>query len=319
MARLLSKGNGLAGDAADVVTGEQCSGRAARVAMVGVGLIGGSLARALKSSGFASEVVGCALHAQELDRARELGVIDRGERDLRVAAADADVVVVATDLGAMAGVFAVLAECLPADAVVTDVGSVKGAVLADARTALGSRFPCFVPGHPIAGTEKSGVEACFDGLFAEHLVLLTPAPETDPVAVDRITRMWQAAGARVECIDAETHDDALALTSHVPHLIAYAMVEGLRRAAAAQGEDQALLRFAAGGFADSTRIAQSRPDLWVDIVTRNRRAVIGHGRTFARVFGELIDALEADDRDRLETVFRDANATRKALKDPRRA
>ena len=298
---------------------EDSSGRAARVAIVGIGLIGGSLARALKSSGFAREVVGCALQQRELDRARELGVIDRGEVDLAVAAAGADIVVVATDLGAMADVFGTLSECLPAGAVVTDVGSVKGAVLADARAALGSRFPSFVPGHPIAGTEKSGVEASFDGLFLGHLVLLTPAPETEPAALERITEMWEAAGARVECIDAETHDDALALTSHVPHLIAYAMVEGLRRAAAAQGEDQALLRFAAGGFADSTRIAQSRPDLWADIVTRNRRAVIGHGRTFARVFGELIDALEADDRDRLETVFRDANATRKALKDPRRA
>jgi len=289
------------------------------VAVIGVGLIGGSLARAVKSSGFARSVTGCALHASELERARELRVIDRGDLDPEVVAANADIVVVATDLKAMADVFAKLAGTIGPETIVTDVGSVKGRVVAEARAAFGDRFPRFVPGHPIAGTEKSGVEASLATLYERHLVLLTPAAETDPAAVATVTRMWASTGARVETLDADEHDHALALTSHVPHVVAYAMVEGLRRAAAASREGPGLLRFAAGGFADITRIARSRPDLWADIVARNRRAVLDHGRMLERILGEFLDALEAEDAERLEAAFAAAAETRHQLKDPRGA
>ena len=200
-----------------------------RLALIGVGLIGGSLARALRDAGHVREVIGYGRGLANLQRAVELGVADRVETSLSAAVRDADMVVLATPVGSMAEILSAIAPYLARDAVVTDVGSVKGTIAAAARTALGEKLTGFVPGHPIAGTERTGVEASFSSLFVGRRVVLTPLPETSAEAVARVRAMWQAAGAEVVSMSVEHHDAVLAATSHLPHLLAYALVDMLAR------------------------------------------------------------------------------------------
>lgn len=295
--------------------------RVERLALVGVGLIGGSLARALRAAGWAREIEGAVKTHAELDEALALGLLDAGSTDVASVCGGADLVVVATDMRAMPSLFEQIASVMGPETVVTDVGSVKASVVTDARLAFGPRFPHFVPGHPIAGTEKSGVAAGFAELFRGRRAVLTPMPETVSAATDLVADMWAAAGASVHRMTPETHDATFALTSHLPHLIAYAMVAQLARADAAVPVDArpGPLDFAAGGFADITRIAQSRADLWVDILGRNRAAVLRHGRTFVEEVSQMLDLLEAGEPGPLEAVFEQAVETRCALEATRRA
>ncbi len=280
-----------------------------KLALIGVGLIGGSLARALRDAGHVREVIGYGRGLANLQRAVELGVVDRIETSLSAAVRDADMVVLATPVGSMADILGAIAPYLAKDAVVTDVGSVKGTIASAARAALGDKLAGFVPGHPIAGTERTGVEASFSSLFVGRRVVLTPLPETRPEAVVRVRAMWQAAGAEVVSMSVEHHDAVLAATSHLPHLLAYALVDMLARL----DDSREIFAFAAGGFRDFTRIASSDPVMWRDISLANREAIVNMLKKYRAEVEGLIKAVAAGDGTKLQTLFARAKAARDAL------
>ena len=198
-----------------------------RLCIIGVGLIGGSLAMALRKAGAVAEIVGCSRHLANLERAQGLGVIDRYSTEVAHAVIDADVVVIASPLGAVRAIFSAMQETMPSRAIITDVGSAKRCVVEDARAVFGEVPPGLVPAHPIAGTEKSGVEAAFGELFENQRVILTPVPETRPDARQQIEDMWRTTGAEVVTLDPDYHDEVLAATSHLPHMLAYTLVDTL--------------------------------------------------------------------------------------------
>lgn len=277
-----------------------------KLAIIGVGLIGGSLALALKRAGYVREVVGAGRSARNLQEASSRGVIDRIAASAAEAARGADMVVVAAPIGAMRAVFSQIAPSLSEQAVVTDVGSVKGAVVADARAALGARFPAFVPGHPIAGTERSGAAAAFPELFERRRVVLAPVAETQLRALEQVQALWQAAGAEVMSMTVAEHDDIFALTSHLPHLLAYAMVDTLL----ALDDERDLLDFAAGGFRDFTRIASSDPTMWRDICLGNRAAILRALAGYRERLEALSAAVAAGDDKLLLDIFTRAKTAR---------
>jgi prephenate dehydrogenase len=277
-----------------------------RLAVIGVGLIGGSLARALRTAGAVGEVVGCGRGKANLEKAVELGVIDRYTHDLGEAVAGADMVFVAVPLGAMRDAFAAMRGRLAPDAVVTDGGSAKGSVVADARAAFDGPLSFFVPGHPIAGTERTGVEASFPTLYRDRRVILTPLPDNDPAAVARVAAMWRVCGAEVSEMSVEHHDEVLAATSHLPHMLAFGLVDALAR----MKENDEIFRYAAGGFRDFTRIASSSPVMWRDICLANREALSRMLGRFAVEMTDLADAIRRGDGERLLEIFGRAKAAR---------
>ncbi len=281
----------------------------ARLCVAGVGLMGGSLARALRAAGQVGEIVGWGRDPAHLERALALGVIDRFEQDAAAAAAGADMVVLAVPVGATGEVLARLQPGLSPEAVVTDVGSTKGSVVADVRRVLGGLPPWFVPGHPIAGTEQSGVEASVTGLFAGRRVILTPEPETAAAAVARVRAMWEAVGAQVVETSAAHHDAVLAATSHLPHMLAYALVDTLAR----MDDSAEIFEYAAGGFADFTRIASSNPAMWHDICLANREALVAVMDRFLDDLARLREAVAAGDSEFLRQTFERAKAARDAF------
>ncbi|MCY4454625.1 MAG: prephenate dehydrogenase/arogenate dehydrogenase family protein [Immundisolibacterales bacterium] len=275
-----------------------------RLCIVGVGLIGGSLARALRRAGAVAEVVGTSRREAHLLRARELGVIDRFLLDPAEAVRGADVVVVCTPMGAMEAVFRALRPGLAPDAVLTDAGSVKQTVFRAARAAFGRVPPFLVPAHPIAGTEHSGVEASFASLFEGRRVILTPGDAAAPAAVDRVEAMWRAAGAETDRMAPDRHDEVLASVSHLPHLLAYVLVDLV---ASGSGDP---LRYAAGGFRDFSRIASSDPVMWRDICLENREAIAGRLDAFQARIGELAALVRARDGAALHDRFARAKGAR---------
>lgn len=277
-----------------------------RLAIIGVGLIGGSLARALKQANAVQEVVGCGRDESHLQRAVELGVIDRYDTDMTQAVAGADMVLLAVPVGAMEAVYKKIAGHLAEDAVVTDVGSTKASVVDAVRRATGEVPACFVPGHPIAGTEKSGVEASFAELYQQRRVVLTPLENTDPQAIARVREMWQQAGATVEETGVEHHDEVLAATSHLPHLLAFALVDTL----ATMDDKVEIFHFAAGGFRDFTRIASSDPHMWHDICSNNRASILQMLELFMTDLDKLKQAVADDDSEYLLKVFQRAKQAR---------
>lgn len=280
-----------------------------RLAILGVGLIGGSLARALRDAGYVQEIVGYGRSLANLQRAVELGVVDRIETSLSATVNGADMVVLATPVGTMPEVFTSIAPYLGKDAVVTDVGSVKGSVVSAARATLGAKLTAFVPGHPIAGTEHTGVEASSANLFVGRRVVLTPLSENRPESVARVRALWQAAGADVVEMSVAHHDEVLAATSHLPHLLAYALVDLL-----AQLEDRReVFAFAAGGFRDFTRIASSDPIMWRDISLANGDAVVHMLTAYRGELDKLITAVKAGDGQALQQLFTRAKLARDTL------
>ena len=277
-----------------------------RLCVIGVGLIGGSLARALREAGACGDVVGCGRSLENLQRARELGVIDLYEQDVARAVAGADMVLVAVPLGAMGPVLAAARPALRDDAVVTDAGSAKRSVIEAARAAFGGPLPRFVPGHPIAGTERSGVEASFATLYQGRRTILTPLPETDPQAVARVRAMWEAAGSEVLEMDPDHHDEVLAATSHLPHLLAYTLVDVLGR----MEERVEIFRYAAGGFGDFTRIASSDPQMWHDICLANSEAIVEVLERFGAELRDCTEAVRSGDGESIRALFVRAKALR---------
>lgn len=283
----------------------------ARLAVIGVGLIGGSLARAVRLAGAVNRIVGCGRSAANLERAIELGVIDHSTQDPAQAVRDADLVFIAVPLGAMRDIFAAIKGRLRDDAVITDGGSVKGSVVADARAIFGDVPARLVPGHPIAGTERSGVEASFPTLYRDQRVILTPLPATDPEALNRVTRMWHSCGAQVTNMDVAHHDRILAATSHLPHMLAFGLVDALAR----RRKHVELFRYAAGGFRDVTRIASSDPIMWRDICLANREQLGELLRQFGAEMTDLAVAIRQGDGDQLLERFQRAKSARDSYVD----
>lgn len=280
-----------------------------RLCIIGVGLIGGSLAQALKAAGGCGEVVGCGRNIQNLQRARQMGIIDRVETSIAAAVPGADLVVVATPVGAMEAVFRELARHVSVTSVITDVGSTKRSVAVAARNAFGERVSNFVPGHPIAGAEQSGVEAARADLFAGSRVILTPLSESDAEAVIRVRTMWEQVGAEVVEMDVDHHDQVLAATSHLPHLLAFTLVESLSR----MGNNVEIFEFAAGGFRDFTRIASSSPPMWRDICLANNDAILTVLNKFGQDLKRLGEAIEQGDGQLVLSIFQCAKEARDKL------
>jgi prephenate dehydrogenase len=277
-----------------------------RVAIIGVGLIGGSFALALKEAKACAHVVGAGRSAANLKRARELGVIDSIAPDAVAAAHNADLVLLATPVAQFLRLFREVASVLGPRALVTDGGSTKRDVIAAARAALGRKISQFVPAHPIAGAEKSGAEAASAELFRDRRVILTPLPENPDSAVKKVHDAWSACGARIARMDAEEHDAILGAVSHLPHLLAYALVHEF-----ASREDGArLFAYAAGGFRDFTRIASSHPEMWRDICIANSDRILDELRRYRKKLDALGKLLEAGDGAALEKLFAEARAAR---------
>ncbi|WP_409283216.1 bifunctional prephenate dehydrogenase/3-phosphoshikimate 1-carboxyvinyltransferase [Pseudomonas protegens] len=277
-----------------------------RLVVIGLGLIGGSFAKGLRESGVCREVVGVDLDPQSRQLAVELGVVDRCEEDLALACQGADVIQLAVPILAMEKLLALLARMDLGQAVLTDVGSAKGNVVRAAQEAFAGMPARFVPGHPIAGSEQSGVEASNAQLFRRHKVILTPLEQTDPEALDLVDRLWRELGADVEHMQVERHDEVLAATSHLPHLLAFGLVDSLAK----RSENLDIFRYAAGGFRDFTRIAGSDPVMWHDIFLANREAVLRTLDTFRNDLDALRDAVDAGDGHQLLGVFTRARVAR---------
>jgi prephenate dehydrogenase len=277
-----------------------------RLCVIGVGLIGGSLAQALRAAGACREVVGAGRNPAHLQTAVDLGVIDRYETDLARAVAGADMVLVSVPLGAMAAVFSAIKGHLAGHAILTDAGSAKGGVIEAARQAFDGVPAFFVPGHPIAGTEQSGVEASFASLYQDRRVILTPLPETDAQATARVRDMWEVAGAEVVEMDPVHHDAVLAATSHLPHVLAYTLVESLTRLS----DSGEVFEYAAGGFRDFTRIASSDPVMWRDICLANGDAIQLMIEHFVADLQELTEAIQNRDGQQLLDLFTSARDAR---------
>jgi prephenate dehydrogenase len=277
-----------------------------RLCIIGVGLIGGSLARALRRRADCPEIVGASRNGAHLQKALELGVIDRFETDLGKAVAGADLVVVCVPLGAMEKVFAQIKDHLAPDTVLTDAGSAKACVVEAARRAFGAVPSCLVPGHPIAGTEQSGVEASFAELYDGRRVILTPTAQTDAAATARVREVWESAGATVSEMSVEHHDTVLAATSHLPHVLAFTLVDSLARL----GDHDEIFAYAAGGFRDFTRIASSDPVMWRDICLANGEAIVAMLDRFGADLDKMKVAIRAGDGEALLARFQAAKQAR---------
>jgi prephenate dehydrogenase len=277
-----------------------------RLAIIGVGLIGGSLARALRNAGAVGEIVGCGRGKENLDKAVELGVVDRYSHDVGEAIRGADMIFLAVPLGAMRETFAAMKGHLSADAVITDGGSAKFSVIDDCREVFGEVLPSLVAGHPIAGTENSGVEASFAELYQNRRIILTPTAETADDALARVQAMWQACGGEITLMSVEHHDEVLAATSHLPHMLAFGLVDTL----AQMKENDEIFRYAAGGFRDFTRIASSNPVMWRDVCVANRRALGKMMSHYLNEMQELAQTIERGDGEALLEIFTRAKQAR---------
>jgi cyclohexadieny/prephenate dehydrogenase len=287
-----------------------------RVALIGIGLIGSSLARVLRRDSPETEIVACARRAETLATVRRLEIADETTDDPAAAVAGADLVVVATPLSAYAEVGRRFAPALSQGAIVTDVGSVKEAVIRELAPLIPAGVH-FVPGHPVAGTEHSGPEAGFAELFHDRWCILTPPPGTAPEAVAKMTRLWESAGMRVTTMAADHHDKVLAVTSHLPHLIAYTIV-GTATDLADDLRSE-VIAFSAGGFRDFTRIAASDPVMWRDIFLANREAVLEILQRFSEDLTALQRAIRRGEADQLEARFTQTRAIRRSIIEAKQA
>ncbi|MBN3855581.1 prephenate dehydrogenase/arogenate dehydrogenase family protein [Paraburkholderia sp. Ac-20340] len=287
-----------------------------KLVIFGVGLIGGSLARGLRERGQCvpgSEVIGVGRRAHSVARALELGVVDAtatfdDDAALAKALDGADLVLIAAPVAQTQMLLERIAPHLQPQTIVTDAGSTKSDVIAAARAALGARIGQFVPGHPIAGRESSGVEAALPDLYVGRNVVLCPLPENAPADVERIAQMWRATGAVIGQMSAEQHDRVFASVSHLPHVLSFALVDQIL----ATPDAELKFSFAAGGFRDFTRIAASSPEMWRDVCLANRTALLAELDAYTEVLAKLRTAIDAGDGAALETVFARSRAAREA-------
>jgi len=287
-----------------------------RVALIGIGLIGSSLARALRRDSPETEIVACARRQETLSAVRRLALADTTTDDPAAAVAGADLVVIATPLSAYSEIGERIAPVLQEGTILTDVGSVKQAVIRDLQPHV-PRGVHFVPGHPVAGTEHSGPEAGFAELFRDRWCILTPSPETEPEAVAAVGRMWRNCGMRVVTMSADHHDKVLAMTSHLPHLIAYTIVGTATNLEESLKSE--VIEFSASGFRDFTRIAASDPVMWRDIFLNNREAVLEIVQRFTEDLTALQRAIRWGEGDTLQELFTRTRAIRRSIIEAKQA
>lgn len=294
-----------------------------RVALIGIGLMGSSLAQALRAYDLAAHISGCDSSAVTRARATKLGIVDQMEEDPALVVADADLVVLCTPVGAYGALAAAFGPAVKPGAIVTDVGSVKATMLPEVAPHL-TKGVHLIPGHPVAGTESSGPDAGFAELFMDRWCILTPPPEANEAAVSRLSRMWQLVGSTVEVMSAAHHDKVLAITSHLPHLIAYTIVataDDLEGEFKQEHEDNGgvskseVIKFSAGGFRDFTRIAASDPIMWRDVFLANKDAVLEMLGRFDEDLTALQRAIRWGDGDALESLFTRTRAIRRGIVD----
>ncbi|MGJ5206060.1 prephenate/arogenate dehydrogenase family protein [Bradyrhizobium sp. HKCCYLR20261] len=283
-----------------------------RVALIGFGLIGGSIARAAKLQGVAGEIITTARSEKTRARVAELGIVDRVVESNAEAVKDADLVILCIPVGACGPVAAEIAPHLKPGAIVSDVGSVKGAIVRDMAPHLPAHVH-FVPAHPVAGTENSGPDSGFAELFINRWCILTPPDGVDAGAIDHLRAFWAALGAKVEIMTPDHHDRVLAITSHLPHLIAYTIVGTADELA--QVTESEVIKFSAGGFRDFTRIAASDPTMWRDIFLSNKDAVLDMLGTFTEDLSKLTRAIRRGDGEALFDHFTRTRAIRRGIVD----
>lgn len=293
------------------MTQDRADLRLGKLVVVGIGLIGGSFALALRAAGAVDVIVGVGRTRANLDCALARGIVDRICMSFDPWTAeleDADLVLLAAPVGELPGLFAAVAHHLGPATVLTDGGSTKQDVIAAARAELSARFPCYVPAHPIAGTEHTGAAAAFPTLFRDRNVVLTPLAETDPGAVTLVEQAWQATGARIRRLDAAVHDRIFAAVSHLPHVLAFALVDEL----AARPDAEAFFTYAASGFRDFTRIAAGSPEMWRDIALANRDALLDEVAAYRRQLDRIAGMIAAGDGAALHAAFTRASDARRA-------
>ena len=273
-----------------------------RVAIIGLGLIGGSFASGLKQRKLVKHVSAFDLDAQGLEFGLREGIIDSAAGSVADACANADLVMLAVPV---LSVQSILSEVSP-DALITDVGSVKAPIIAASEAVYGKMPETLVPGHPIAGSEQHGVAAADPNLFEKHRVILTPVEVTDPAATDQVRQLWQGLGSTVIEMSIEHHDSVLAQTSHLPHLLAYALVDSL----SSQGDSMEVFQYAAGGFRDFSRIAASDPVMWRDIFKANGPSLLAVLDSFLDELGDLRQMIAEGDAEALQQVFQRAKEAR---------
>jgi prephenate dehydrogenase len=279
-----------------------------KLVVVGVGLIGGSVAAALKRERLVDHVIGVGRSRANMQQALSAGVIDEMAQDPATAARDADLVLVAVPVRQTAGVLQQLPQCVADGVIVTDAGSTKRDFVQIAQEIFGSAAKNVVPGHPIAGAERSGVAAATADLFTGKCVVLTPLPDTDAKAVERVASMWRACGANVMQMSPEHHDAVFSAVSHLPHVLSYALVEMI----ASRDNSEELFSFAAGGFRDFTRIAGSSPEMWRDICAANADQVLRDIDAFQQALSLMAGHIRAGEMDKVEAVFAAAAKARNA-------
>lgn len=276
-----------------------------KLCIAGLGMIGGSLAAALKQSGYPGDIQALVRSVETGRRGQELGFVDGFSTDAADVVSDADIIMLAVPMLSMREQLAAIKPHLKASAIITDAGSVKTPFIEDARAVLDD-LSRVVPGHPIAGREKTGVDAADASLYQGKRVLLTPLPETDEAATDIVRRLWESIGAQVETLGPEQHDRVLAATSHLPHVLAFALVDMLAR----QQESEEIFRYSAGGFKDFTRIASSDPIMWRDVCLTNRDALLQAMDNLDSHLQQLRQAIDERDGDTLEATFSRARTAR---------
>ncbi len=279
-----------------------------KIVIFGVGLIGGSVALALKKQPHPPHITGVGRSRQSLNEALNLGLIDSVETEIATALKNADMVLIAAPVAQTPGILRAIQPYLSAHTVITDAGSTKSDVMAYAHAELGERIRQFVGGHPIAGAEKSGPAAAMADLYAGKNVILTPERNTNPEAVKKVTALWESCGAIVSGMSPQEHDSVFAAVSHLPHLLAFALVEDLAK----RDNAELLFKFAASGFRDFTRIAGSHPEMWRDIAMANKQALLQELRTYQQAVSEMTSLLENDDDQGLFALFEHASHARNA-------
>lgn len=277
-----------------------------KIAIFGVGLIGGSFALALKKAGAVQQIVGLGRTTASLARARELGIIDVASTSVEFALNDTDLVLIAAPVAQTESILTAIAPHLQPGTVVTDAGSTKSDVVASARRALGGKIAQFVPGHPIAGRELNGPEAAIDDLYAGKKVVLAALPENSERDIAQVASAWQKCGAVIHHLTAEKHDCVFAAVSHLPHLLAYALVDDIAK----KPHADLLFQYAASGFRDFTRIAGSSPEMWRDITLANQSAVLAELDSYMLQLSQLRGLLVAGNGAAIESIYANAQHAR---------
>ena len=275
-----------------------------KITIIGIGLIGGSLARALKEKNLAKTVFGYGRDRSRLEEAKKSNIIDDYSTQIEEAVNHADIIVIATPVGTFRNIFSEVKPLIVDDVIISDVGSTKTNIVDIAKEILGDKSQCFVPAHPIAGKEKSGFEASDGNLYIGKKVIITPIEDNSSESIQVIESMWKNVGAEVDFMSPQSHDDLLGMTSHLPHMLAFSLVNYL------VDQNPSASIYAGGGFKDFSRIASGDAVMWRDICLQNKDKIITHLRGYQSTVEELIDAIDQEERDKLELLFATAKKTR---------